>query len=428
MSSMMGEKGSPPSLGDHRLDIDEFREQCLSWLQSESVPEVGMESLQWGEGSDDVSIFHGLSLEEESEVIEKGREWQQRRLAAGFGAIDWSPEMGGAGLTPEYVQAFREVEARFSVPKSHELLRVTIGLVAPTVREVGTDEQRERFCWRFLSATELACQLFSEPGAGSDLAGISTSAKRDGSNWIVNGSKVWTSGAQFAQWGELIARTDPNVPKHAGLSAFLLPLDAPGVTVRPIKQMTGGASFCEVFFDDVLIPDELRLGPVGDGWKVALATLGFERGQSGSRPVGGSWEQLLALAVWSGKNQDLVVRQRLAEIYTHERLRQLTRQRADAVRNAGLPTGPEGSLGKLLWSQGMTMIGDAAAQLLGPRITADTGEWGTFAWASHLLGAPGFKIAGGSDEIQRNIIGERCLGLPQEPRVDRDQTFSKGAR
>jgi len=407
------------------MDIEEYRAQCLAWLKSELPLNTSEESVEWGHGSDDVSIFQSATHEEESEFVELGREWQQRRLSAGFGAITWPVEMGGAGLSKEHAQAYREIEANFLTPQSHELLRVTIGLIAPTVREFGTAEQRERFCDRFLSATELACQLFSETGAGSDLAGVATKAIRDGNEWVVNGAKVWTSGAQYAQWGELIARTDPDVPKHAGLSAFLVPLDAPGVVVRPIRQMSGGSSFCEVFFDDVRISDDLRLGPVGSGWKVALATLGFERGQSGSRQVGGSWEQLLALAKWTGKSQDPVIRQRLTEVYAHERLRQLTRLRADAARKAGLTVGPEGSLGKLLWSQGMTMIGELAAQMLGSRIAADTHEWGTYAWSKQLLGAPGFKIAGGSDEIQRNIIGERCLGLPQEPRVDRDVPWSK---
>ncbi|MHB2028700.1 MAG: acyl-CoA dehydrogenase family protein, partial [Acidimicrobiales bacterium] len=365
-------------------------------------------------------VFHSLSAEEELDIILRGRKWQRKKLDAGFGAIDWPEEFGGAGLSAQFAQVYRDVESEYVVPRSHELFRVTVGLIAPTLRELGTSEQRDRFCSLFLSAEELACQLFSEPSAGSDLAAVSTRAVRSGDSWVVSGSKIWTSGAQFSQWGELIARTDPNVPKHAGLTAFMVPMSSPGITVRPIRQMTGGASFCEVFFDDVVIADDLRIGEVGSGWGVALTTLGFERGQSGSRQVGGSWKQLRALAEWSGKGGDAVIRQHLAAVYAHERLRSLTRLRAEAARMSGKPTGPEGSLGKLLWSQGMTMIGDAAAQLLGPRLAANTGEWGTFAWAGHLLGAPGYHIAGGSDEIQRNIIAERCLGLPQESRVDRD--------
>jgi len=400
-------------------DLDRYRATCRAWLD-ERMSRRDRATGRWGEGDDDVSVFHALGHEEERALIAGGQAWQQEKLAAGYGAIAWPEPLGGAGLTDVHEQVFRHLEAEYEVPGSHELLRVTVGLVAPTIREFGTDEQRARFVRPFLAAEELVCQLFSEPGAGSDLAAVATRADRDRDEWVVTGSKVWASGAQFAEWGELVARTDPDVPKHAGLTTFLLPLNAPGVDVRPIRQMSGGSSFNEVFLDGVRVPDSLRLGPVGGGWKVALTTLGFERGQSGAKRVGGSWEQLRALAAWSGRTADPIVRQELASVYAHERVRELTRRRADAARQAGAPPGPEGSLAKLLWVQGMTRIGEAAARILGPRLLADTGEWGTFAWARHLLGAPGYRIAGGSDEIQRNIIGERTLGLPSEPRIDRD--------
>jgi alkylation response protein AidB-like acyl-CoA dehydrogenase len=205
------------------------------------------------------------------------------------------------------------------------------------------------------------------------------------------------------------------------MTAFLIPLNAPGVRISPIRQMSGGSSFCEVFLTDVRVPDELRLGDVGSGWKVALTTLGFERGGSGAgRGVGGSWERLLGLAQWLGRTGDPVVRQQLASVYIHQRVRRMNAARAAAAAAAGQPPGPEGSVGKLLWVTGMTEIGQVAAGLLGARLTADTGEWGTFAWNDHILGAPGYRIAGGSDEIQRNIIAERVLGLPGDIRVDRD--------
>ena len=401
-------------------DLDAYRVQCRMWLKRQAPRRSDDGVLRWGDGSDDVSVFHALAYDDELAHIQRGQAWQREKLEAGFGAIAWPERDGGAGLTELHDQAFREEEAAFEVPGSHELLRVTINLVAATIRAIGTDAQRLRFVHAFLATDELACQLFSEPGAGSDLAAVATRAVRDGDDWIITGSKVWASGAQFASWGELIARTDPDAPKHAGLTAFLVPLDAPGVDVRPIRQMSGGSSFNEVFLDEVRVPDALRLGGVGDGWKVALTTLGFERGQSGAKKVGGSWEQLRALAAWTGGDRNPITRQQLASVYTHERLREITRLRADAARRTGGTPGPEGSLSKLLWVQGMTMIAEVASALLGPRITANTSEWGTFAWAQHLLGAPGFRIAGGSDEIQRNIIAERSLGLPPEPRVDRD--------
>ena len=305
---------------------------------------------------------------------------------------------------------------------------MTLHLVAPTIARFGTDQQQRDLIPRFLRTSELCCQLFSEPNAGSDLAGLATRAVRDGDSWVINGQKTWSSGARFSQWGELICRTDPSVPKHAGQTAFVIPMDLPGITIVPIRQMSGGASFNEVFFDHVRVDDTHRLGEVGEGWKVALTTLGFERGTSGSdrggQTVGASWHQIRQLANWLGADDDPVVRQELADLYIRDRIRSYLAGRTAAVTEAGGQPGPEASASKLLWTQWMTRCGDVAARILGPRLTADTGEWGTFVWNEHLLGAPGYRIAGGSDEIQRNIIGERVLGLPGEPRVDRGIPFS----
>jgi alkylation response protein AidB-like acyl-CoA dehydrogenase len=200
-------------------------------------------------------------------------------------------------------------------------------------------------------------------------------------------------------------------------------MDLPGVEVRPIKQMSGGTSFNEVFLTDVRIDDSLRLGEVGDGWKVALTVLGFERDhsdQSGGSRVGGSWRQLIATAQAMGVTGDPVVRQQLMRAYTHFRIEGFVNRRAADLRRSGAAPGPEGSLGKLLWTEGMTYVSDVVSSILGASLVADTGEWGTYAWGEHVLGAPGYRIAGGSDEVQRNIIGERVLGLPPEPRVDKD--------
>ncbi|HMD91525.1 MAG TPA: acyl-CoA dehydrogenase family protein [Trebonia sp.] len=396
-----------------------FAAAARDWLAAR-LRAAAPEQQGWGEGSDDLSVFHRLTPARERALLAAAMAWQQEKFDAGYGAITWPAEYGGAGLSAAHERAFSEVEAAFATPEGHETFAVTTALVAPTVAIFGTPGQRARFVRRFLRAEELCCQLFSEPGAGSDLAGLATRAERDGDEWVINGQKVWSSGAQFAAWGELIARTDPSVPKHAGMTAFLVPLDAPGVRVRPIRQMSGGSSFCEVFLTDVRVPDDLRLGAVGSGWKVALTTLGFERGGSGGRGVGGSWERLLGLARWLGRTGDPVVRQQLASVYIHQRVRHMNASRAIAAAAAGQPPGPEGSIGKLLWVTGMTEIGQVAAGLLGARLTADTGEWGTFAWNDHILGSPGYRIAGGSDEIQRNIIAERVLGLPGDIRVDRD--------
>jgi len=399
--------------------VETFAAAARSWLAAR-LPVAGLDNLSWGEGSDDVSVFHRLSFSEEKALLERAMAWQQEKYDAGYGAISWPAESGGAGLTAAHEQAFNEAEADFAAPEGHETFAVTTHLVAPTIQIFGTPAQQSRFVRRFLRAEELCCQLFSEPGAGSDLAGLATKAVPDGDDWVINGQKVWSSGAQFADWGELIARTDPAVPKHAGMTAFLVPLGAPGVQIRPIKQMSGGSSFNEVFLSDVRVSDDLRLGAVGQGWKVALTTLGFERGGSGNRGVGGSWERLVALARRLDRTGDPVVRQQLASVYTHQRIRQMNAARIAAATAAGQPPGPEGSIGKLLWVNGMTEIGQVAASLLGPRLIADTGEWGTYAWNDHVLGAPGYRIAGGSDEIQRTIIAERVLGLPGDVRVDRD--------
>lgn len=398
--------------------VQDFASRARSWLESVAKHRADPVAAGWGEGSDDVSVFHDLTEEQERLLLQEAMAWQRVKYDAGFGAISWPEELGGAGLAPECEAAYRRVEEEFEVPPGHETFSVTVHLVAPTIREFGTDEQRRELIPRFLRTEQLCCQLFSEPGAGSDLASLSTRAERDGDSWVVRGQKVWSSGAQFSEWGELIARSDAG-SKHGGLTAFMVPMDLPGLTVRPIRQMSGGSSFNEVFLDEVRVPDRLRLGEVGQGWKVALTTLGFERsGSGGGRAVGGSWDQLLALSRHLGRNGDPVVRQDLARCYVNDRVRAFARSRVEQQAEAGRTPGPEGSIGKLLWTRSLAETSRVAGELLGPRLTADTGEWGTWTWTAHVLGAPGYRIAGGSDEIQHNIIAERVLGLPRDPRPE----------
>jgi alkylation response protein AidB-like acyl-CoA dehydrogenase len=243
---------------------------------------------------------------------------------------------------------------------------------------------------------------------------------------VFNGQKVWSSGARFADLGMLLARTDPDVPKHKGITAFLIPLDAEGVEIRPIRQMSGGASFNEVFLHDVRIPDSMRLGEVGHGWKVAGATLAFERTASGSvtRKKGGSVAELVDLAHSLGVSDDPLVRQDLADVYIRSELRAATADRVARAAAAGISPGPAASVGKLMASDVLGKIGEIAADLLGNNITAAVDD-DQFAWTEHLLGSPGYRLAGGTDQIQRNIIGERVLGLPPEPRENRDQPWSQ---
>ncbi|WP_322762156.1 acyl-CoA dehydrogenase family protein [Frankia sp. Cr2] len=415
---------------DGTQDLEAFRRGARRWLAEHAFSReesgAGTES---EDVSYDVSVFHDLSFDDEKALIERVADWQRQKVDAGFGALGWPPEHGGAGLGPEFVEAFAAEETRLAVPPAHELVSVTVHLIAPTIRLVGTPEQRDRFMRGFLRAESLCCQLFSEPGAGSDLAALATRAVHDGDGWVLNGQKVWSSGAQFAAWGMVLARTDPDVPKHAGITAFLLPLDTPGVTVRPLRQMSGGTSFNEVFLDDVRIPDSLRLGAVGAGWKVTLTTLGFEREVSGGPGrVGGGWRQLAPLACALGRFDDPLVRQKLADVYISERLAEVASLREAAERRSGHPAGPEGSFRKLHWVRSLALASLAAEAVLGARLVADTGEWGTFAWSAHILGAPGYRIAGGSDEIQRNIIAERLLGLPSEERIDRHRPWREVPR
>jgi len=411
-------------VSDPTPTLHEFVDGAREWLAANVPLRPERVERRWGEGSDSVAVFHNMTFEEEKALVDGAREWQQRKADAGFHSIDWAPEHGGAGLPSSYARAFAREEARYLVPPSHEAMGITLDLIGPTIRAWGTPAQLERFLGPLRRTDEMWCQLFSEPGAGSDLARLATRAVRDGDEWVLDGQKVWTSGARHADYGYIICRTDPDVPKHVGLTAFLVPMHAPGVEVRPLRQMSGGASFNEVFFDGVRISDDLRLGGVGDGWRVALTTLGFERGAASGGGGTGRWSQVLMLARHLERTDDPVVRQRLAALSTRLTVSSWNNQRVTAGLRAGQTPGPEGSIGKLAYTEGLRATGDVVGLLLGPLVTADTGEWGTYAWSEVITGTPGYRIAGGSDEVQRNIIGERVLGLPHEPRVDRDAAFA----
>jgi alkylation response protein AidB-like acyl-CoA dehydrogenase len=400
-------------------DPDAWRAQVRQWLAGVLEPARAPESA--GEDAD-LAVFHNLPEDEERLLLERCRAYQRARFDAGYQALTLPADKGGAGLTAAHAAVFAEEESAFEVPPSTELISVTVRLVAMAVSLFGTTGQLHDYARAFLRTDLLACQLFSEPGAGSDLAALRTRARQtDGDEWVIDGQKVWTSGAQFADYGLLLARTDPDVVKQAGITAFLVPMDAPGVEVRPIRQMSGGASFNEVFLSGVRVPDRLRIGRPGQGWEVATTTLAFERTASGSgnRRKGGTFSDVLALARSLDRTSDPLVRQRLADLYVRAALRAATVDRVARTSAAGGRPGPEASLTKLMASDLLTRTGQVAAELMGARISADTGEPGTFAWTQHLLGAPGYRLAGGTDQIQRNLIGERVLKLPPEPRTDR---------
>jgi alkylation response protein AidB-like acyl-CoA dehydrogenase len=410
--------------------VEAFQREARAWLESELPRRTDDVAVEWGQGPDAVPLFHSLSAEDERALVDALRAWHQRKADAGFNAIDWAEEFGGRGLTVDHARAFAREERDFVTPAGHESVGITRELVAPTIRAWGTADQQARFLRPMLRTDEMWCQLYSEPSAGSDLAGVATRAERDGDQWVITGQKVWTSGAQYADWGYVLCRTDPDVPKHRGLTAFIVPMRAAGVEVRPLRQMTGGASFNEVFFDGLRVGDEALLGDVGGGWRVAMTTLGFER-VAGSGEGGDllrRWRRLVAVARHRGRARDPVLRQRLAALYTHARAQEFTLARVSQALETGATPGPESSIGKLFASEGLQLVTEVASLLLGPSLAANTGEWGTFAWGEHITGLPGSRIAGGTDEVQRNIIGERVLGLPGEPRVDRDVPFAEVPR
>jgi alkylation response protein AidB-like acyl-CoA dehydrogenase len=398
------------------MTLDDFDAEVRAFLQSRA-PKRPETKFEWGEGSDNVSLFPEMTPDEETARLAVARAWRQDLFDAGLGWITGPPEFGGRGLSREYQRVYDTAATEYLTP-SLAVYAIGLGMVAPTILAHATPEVRQAYLRPLYRGDIVGCQLFSEPEAGSDLASLQTRAVLDGDEWVVNGQKVWTSGAQLSDIGEIICRTDPDQPKHRGLTGFVVDMHAPGVEVRPLRQMTGGASFNEVFFTDVRVPDSHRLGDVNGGWTVALTTLMNERAAigGGSGGVGvPSTTRLIELARVKGRAQDPLIRQALAEIIINERVARYTNLRAMAkVANGELP-GPEMSIGKLTMTTNMVRTYEALSSMLGPQLIADTGEWGTFAWSQYLLGVPGTRVAGGTDEVMRNIIGERVLGLPKDP-------------
>ena len=398
--------------------LEEFTAAARGWLATIAEPRS---ALAWGVGPDSSAVFENWTPEQERAETDRIRAYEQAKYDAGWGALTWPEEYGGRNLPMAYALAFRQEEEAYDVPRRTEMFSVTQQLVAPTVAQWGTPEQRARFVAAMLRTDLIACQLFSETEAGSDLAAVRTRAVRDGDHWVLDGHKVWTSGATVADFGVAVTRTDPTVAKHAGLTVFLVPMDAPGVEVRPIRQMTGGSSFNEVYLDGVEISDDLRLGPVGQGWKVALTVLAAERLDSGNLGLANA-DRAVELARHLGRPLGELERDRVADLVTRSYVQRLTGMRVAAAVVSGQDPGPEASVGKLLATDTLARTSEVARLLLGPDLAADSGRWGTWSWSEHVLGAPGYRIAGGTDEIQHNIIAERVLGLPREPRVETGAT------
>ncbi len=401
------------------ISLPEFTASATTFLDA-NASKRSEAKFVWGEGSDRVGFLDEKTPEQEHREVDAAKAWKQQEFDAGFGWITGPTEYGGRGLPKEYDRAYREIVGQYAIP-SQSPFGIGLGMVAPTILAHAIPEVRERYLRPLWRGEIIGCQLFSEPVAGSDLAGIQTKAERDGDEWILTGQKVWTSGAQYSDIGEIITRSSPDKPKHKGLSMFLVDMHAPGVEVRPLRQMTGGASFNEVFFEEVRVHDSHRLGDVDEGWTVALTTLMNERASIGGGSAGGgsmSLTRFLEMAKHFGVDKDPIVRQGLADAMIRASVARYTNLRAMEKVRAGQLPGPEMSIAKLVLTQNMQKVNQLVGEILGPRLVADTGEWGTYAFNEMVLGTPGMRVAGGTDEVMRNIIGERVLGLPKEPRTN----------
>jgi acyl-CoA dehydrogenase len=339
--------------------------------------------------------------------------------------------MGGIGGTPMQSIIYGQEESKFDVPAG-SAFAIGLGMCIPTVMAYCGDESKVRYVKPAVQGDEVWCQLFSEPAGGSDVAALRTKAEKNGDIWTINGSKIWTTGAQYSDYGLLLTRTDPNVPKHKGLTMFYLSMKTPGVEVRPIKQASGASGFNEIFFTDVKIPDTQRVGEVGQGWQVALTTLMHERlavggGQGGGIDVPQLMQLARALELEDGPAiKNAAVREKIADWYVRSAGLKYTTLRTMTALSRGQQPGPEASIAKIVVASKLQDISAFAMELEGEVgvLTGDNAPMhGSF--QGGWLGAPGLRIAGGTDEILRNIIAERVLGLPGDIRVDKDVAFNK---
>ncbi|MEP3421625.1 MAG: acyl-CoA dehydrogenase family protein [Erythrobacter sp.] len=356
--------------------------------------------------------------------LERAKAWQKIKAEGGFAQITWPKEIGGRGGSPMQQVIWNQEETKFDAPTSP--FSIGLGMCVPTVIAFGSDEHKKRYVQPALVGEEIWCQLFSEPAAGSDVAGLKTKAVKDGDDWVINGQKVWTTGAQFSDYGIVLTRTDANVPKHKGLTMFIVNMKQEGVEVRPIHQASGGRDFNEVYFTDVRVPDTDRLGEPGMGWKVALVTLMNERLAVGGSP-GPDWKEIMDYARGSGSLSDSAFRQKLADWYVAAQGYKLTKFRTQTALSKGETPGPENSIGKIITANHLQDITNSAIEMQDHYglITDQDKAPAAAIFQQSFMYAPGLRIAGGTDEILKNIIAERVLGLPQDVRVDKEKAFSE---
>ena len=401
------------------VSLDAFLTDAADFLRCHAPPRPEQAS-GWGNGSDEVPTMDNSTAEEEETQRRTACAWRATLVDAGYGWIDGPPAYGGAGLPASYARAFAALEREFDTPKLDTLL-VSLRIVVPALAAHGSEAQKAEFLPGLLRGDLIACQLFSEPEAGSDLASVRTRARPRDGTWVVDGQKVWTSGGHYSQLGLLLARTDPDVPKHGGLTMFLVDMADPAVVVRPLRQMTGCAHFNEVFLDGLVVDDTRRIGDVGHGWAVTMTTLMGERqavGDSHEAPVSVAVERLVQLAQHcrhAGQPPTPAIRLAVAGAFELGRVVEWTSQRLVEEAHARGGAGPEMSMAKLLRNRLLAEVIGTAGTMLGPAMIADTGEWGTYAWGRAAITAPGLRLGGGTDEIQRNILAERVLGLPRNP-------------
>ena len=396
-----------------------FRAEVRSWLDANAKKRVRREI-----SADDME--NGAANE-----MAASKAWQKTKAQAGYARITWPKGMGGIGGTPMQSIIFSQEEAKYDVAGGGPF-GIGLGMCIPTLMTYGSEEAKKRYVWPAVQGDEIWCQLFSEPAGGSDVANLRTRAEKHGDTWTINGSKIWTTGAQFSDYGIILTRTDPNVPKHKGLTMFYLSMKSPGVDIRPIKQASGGSGFNEIFFTDVKIPDGQRLGEVGNGWTVALTTLMHERlavggGQGGGLDVPQLMQLARTLELEDGPAiKNAAVREKIADWYVRSAGLRYTTFRTMTALSRGQQPGPEASIAKIVVASKLQDLSAFAMDLEGEAgiLQGDAAPMhGMF--QGGWLSAPGLRIAGGTDEILRNIIAERVLGLPQDIRVDKDVPFNK---
>ncbi len=399
-------------------DLEAFRQRAREWLANNARKRGSNEPAQT------MGPAHEMGSPEERDYVTYAREFQAKLHDAGLAGITVPKEYGGQGLTRAHQAVYTQEAAAYATPTVNGL---GFGLFIPTLLAHGTEEQKQKWIVKVLRNEQIFCQLFSEPGAGSDLAGVQSKAERHDGEWILNGQKVWTSGAQIADIGGGPFRTDPDMPKHQGLSFFVVNMKQPGVTVRPLRQITGESHFNEVFFDDARAPETDIVGGVGDGWRVAVTMLMNERmtlgGGAGAQRRGGGEGAIVRLARELGLFDDADLRDKVVDLHIQQRVLSLLGRRM-AEEAKGKPPGPEFSIMKLMGTRIGSKITELAVNLVGAGGAAweDKNSPGR-RWSQQMLQSRSGKIAGGTDEILLNIIGERVLGLPQDPRVDKDVPF-----